>query len=228
MNVTYVTGTDTDVGKTLTTAALAVALAATGARVAVYKPTQTGVFGDEPGDVHEIARLSGIQAVHEGVRLTDPMAPVAAAGRENRELPALACHVDRIAELAAAHDHVLVEGAGGLLVEIDAAGHTLADLAAATREGARTAVVVVCRSSLGTLNHTFLTLEALARRGFAAPALVIGSWPTAPSEVEISNRETLQNHGAAPFLGCLPAGASRLDPRTFRALAPGWLQLSRW
>lgn len=228
MNVTYITGTDTDVGKTLTTAALAVALAATGARVAVYKPTQTGVSGDGHGDVNEVARLSGIQAVHEGVRLTDPMAPVAAASRENRELPAMALHVDRIAELAAAHDHVLVEGAGGLLVELDAEGHTLADLAAATREVARTAFVVVCRSGLGTLNHTFLTLEALARRGFAAPALVIGSWPAAPSEVEISNRETLRNHGAAPFLGCLPAGASRLDPRTFRALAPGWVQLPRW
>ncbi|MHA7306631.1 dethiobiotin synthase [Arthrobacter sp. TMN-49] len=225
MNVTYVTGTDTDVGKTVTTAALAVALSATGATVAVYKPTQTGVSGAGHGDVNEVARLSGVHAVHEGIRLHEPMAPGAAARRERRELPDLAHHVERILALAAVHDHVLVEGAGGLLVELDDQGHNLADLAAATRAAARTAIVVVCRSGLGTLNHTLLTLEALDRRGFPAPSLVIGSWPVAPSEVEISNLETLQSMVGAEFAGFLPAGASLLDPGTFGDLAPQWLQL---
>lgn len=225
MSVTFITGTDTDVGKTLTTAALAVVLSATGASVAVYKPTQTGVPAGGQGDVDEVARLSGIQAALEGIRLDDPMAPRAAAVRANRELPLLTQHVARIAELAASHDHVLVEGAGGLLVELDADGHTLADLAAASSGADAAAFVVVCRSGLGTLNHTALTLEALHRRGFAAPAVVIGSWPAAPSDIELGNRDNLQRTPGTQFLGCLPAGASLLGPRAFRGLAPGWLQL---
>ena len=224
MSVTYITGTDTDVGKTLTTAALAVALSAAGASVAVYKPTQTGVPAGGHGDVDEVARLCGIQSAHEGIRLDDPMAPVAAARRENRGLPELAHHVARIAELAASHDHVLVEGAGGLLVELDAEGRTLADLAAAATGAIGSGFVVVCRSGLGTLNHTALTLEALHHRGFAAPAVVIGAWPAAPSDIEISNLESLRQIPGTQFLGCLPAGASLLEPNIFRTLAPGWLQ----
>ncbi|POH72620.1 dethiobiotin synthase [Arthrobacter glacialis] len=225
MSVTYITGTDTEVGKTLTTAALAVALSAAGAAVAIYKPTQTGVSGSEHGDVDEVSRLSGVHSIHEGIRLGDPMAPRAAAGRANRELPDLTHHVARIAELAASHDHVLVEGAGGLLVELDADSHTLADLAAAATGAALSHFVVVCRSGLGTLNHTALTVEALHRRGFAGPALVIGSWPATPSDVELSNRESLRGTEGTQFLGCLPAGASRLAPRTFRELATQWLHL---
>lgn len=224
MSITYITGTDTDVGKTLTTAALATALNCTGATVAVYKPTQTGVAGGGHGDVEEVARLSGIHAVYEGIRLDDPMAPVAAARREKRELPTLKDHRDRIWELAASHDHVLVEGAGGLLVEIDALGHTLADVAAAVPGG----FVVVCRSGLGTLNHTALTLEALHRRGFASPALVVGSWPAAPSDIELSNREHLEATFGTRFLGCLPAGASKLEPHNFRESASAWLDLPAW
>lgn len=224
--ITYITGTDTDVGKTLTTAALAAALAAGGVAVAVYKPTQTGVSPDGSGDMDEVARLSGVGTVFEGIRLRDPMAPVAASDRENRRLPSLALHVDRITELAAAHDHVLVEGAGGLLVELDAEGHTLADLAAATREAARTNMVVVCRSGLGTLNHTLLTLEALRHRGLPAAGLVIGSWPPSPSDIERGNREYFQALGT-PFLGALPAMASQLEPSAFQQQAPNWLRLPR-
>ncbi|PYI69445.1 dethiobiotin synthase [Arthrobacter livingstonensis] len=221
--ITFVTGTDTDVGKTLTTAALA-AMLADGASVAVYKPTQTGVSPGGAGDMDEVARLSGVGTVFEGIRLLEPMAPVAAAVRENRPLPALADHVDRIKELAASYVHVLVEGAGGLLVELDAEGHTLADLAAATRETARTNMVVVCRSGLGTLNHTQLTLEALRHRGLPAAGLAIGSWPASPSDIEQGNRGYLRGLGT-PYLGSLPAGASQLEPAAFRQLAPQWLRL---
>lgn len=222
--ITFVTGTDTDVGKTLTTAALAAVLAAGGAAVAVYKPTQTGVAPDGAGDMAEVARLSGVRAVYEGIRLRDPMAPVAAAARESRQLPTLGHHLDRITELAASFDHVLVEGAGGLLVELDGDGNTLADLAA---PAARSAIVVVCRSGLGTLNHTLLTLEALERRGVPAAGLVVGSWPPAPSDIEEDNRGYFQQL-ETPFLGALPAGAARLDPHAFRRQAPGWLRPPAW
>ncbi|GAA3695633.1 dethiobiotin synthase [Arthrobacter ginkgonis] len=230
----FVTGTDTGVGKTITTAALAALLSRSGPHgpgdsgpheptagaVAVYKPTQTGVLGDEPGDMDEVRRLAGVPEVFEGVRLKAPMAPPPAAALEGAALPPLAEHVARIEGLARDHRHVLVEGAGGLLVELDGAGHTLADLAAAFPERAGT--VVVCRSGLGTLNHTQLTLEALGRRGLHVAGLVIGSWPEDPDQVELSNREHLRGL-PVPFLGAVPAGASALAPAEFAAGAAGWL-----
>lgn len=225
----FVTGTDTGVGKTITTAALAALLSRTvphgagdsGPRgVAVYKPTQTGVQGDEPGDVDEVRRLAGTPAVFEGVRLKAPMAPPPAAALEGAALPSLAEHVARVEGLVRDHRQVLVEGAGGLLVELDGAGHTLADLAAAFPEQAGT--VVVCRSGLGTLNHTQLTLEALGRRGLRVAGLVIGSWPEHPDEVERSNLAYLRDL-PVPFLGAVPAGAAALATAEFVAGAGGWL-----
>jgi len=228
----FVTGTDTGVGKTITTAALAALLSRPGPDgtgtpgaggregVAVYKPTQTGVLGGEPGDVDEVRRLAGVPEVFEGVRLKAPMAPPPAAALEGAALPSLAEHVARVKGLLRAHRHVLVEGAGGLLVELDGAGHTLADLAGAFPEQAGT--VVVCRSGLGTLNHTQLTLEALGRRGLNVAGLVIGSWPEAPDEVELSNLKHLRGL-PAPFLGAVPAGAPALPPAEFAAGAARWL-----
>jgi dethiobiotin synthetase len=228
----FVTGTDTGVGKTITTAALAALLSRPGpdgARiasmdvregVAVYKPTQTGVSGNEPGDVDEVRRLAVVPEVFEGVRLKAPMAPPPAAALEGAALPPLAEHVARIRGLVRDHRHVLVEGAGGLLVELDGAGHTLADLAAAFPERAGT--VVVCRSGLGTLNHTQLTLEALGRRGLNVAGLVIGSWPVDPDGVELSNLEHLRGL-PVPYLGAIPAGAPALAPAEFVAGAGRWL-----
>ena len=222
--IIFVTGTDTDVGKTVATAALAVALAAAGATVAVYKPTQTGVPSGGRGDMDEVARLSGNAGVHEGIRLSDPMAPAAAALRERRRLPSLQAHVEKILDLAANHDHVLVEGAGGLLVELDGAGNTLANLAAAVEHHETTSVVLVCRSSLGTLNHTQLTLEALHCRGLPTPKLLIGSWPAAPSDIDLSNRQCLESM-ASDFIGALPEGAAALSPAIFRRMAIDWLDI---
>lgn len=128
--VLFVTGTDTGVGKTIVTAALAAALSATGRSVAVYKPTQAGLEAGL-GDIDVVQRLSGVSSVHEGIRLHHPMAPVAAAALEGVELPPLAQHQAAIERLCDAHDVTLVEGAGGLLVELDGEGHTLADLALA-------------------------------------------------------------------------------------------------
>jgi dethiobiotin synthase len=188
--------------------------------VAVYKPTQTGVRGNEPGDVDEVRRLAGVAEAFEGVRLKAPMAPPPAAALEGAALPTLAEHVARIEGLLRDHRHVLVEGAGGLLVELDGAGHTLADLAAAFPERAGT--VVVCRSGLGTLNHTQLTLEALERRGLQVAGLVIGSWPEDPDQVELSNLEHLRGL-PVPFLGAVPAGGPAVAPAAFAAGAAGWL-----
>jgi 8-amino-7-oxononanoate synthase/dethiobiotin synthetase len=216
--ILLITGTDTDVGKTIATAALAATLAARGQTVAVYKPVQAGTY-DGGGDIDVVRRLAGTSDVHEGIRLADPMAPVAAARRSGVALPPIQAHVRAVERLADTHDHTLVEGAGGLLVHLDGQCHTLADLAAGCARP--TATVLVCRAGLGTLNHTELTLEALNRRELPVLGLLIGSWPRRPSQIDESNRAYL---AALPvgLLGAVPEQAAILDPAAFRVQAVGW------
>jgi dethiobiotin synthetase len=216
--VIVVTGTDTDVGKTVVTAAVCATLRAAGLRVTAYKPTQTGVGPQAAGDMAEVARLSGI-TTHEGVRLLAPMAPRPAALLEDSTLPTLDDHRATITALARDHDHVVVEGAGGLLVELTGAGATLADLARLTAD---CAVIVVVRSGLGTLNHTMLTREALGRRGIRQLGVVIGAWPSEPTVIETTNRDHLAQLPEG-LIGAVPSGAPRLEPAAFCAAAPGWL-----
>jgi dethiobiotin synthase len=189
----------------------------TGRSVAVYKPCQSGA-ADGDSDAAEIVRLAGAVTAEAGVVLQDPMAPVAAAAIDGTPLPSLAAHAERIRELAGAHDHVLVEGAGGLLVELDSVGGTLADLGSLLAA----AFVVVARPGLGTLNHTALTLEALSARGLDVLGVVLGSWPASPDAVHHSNRQVLGTL-PVPLLGALPGRASELSPADFRAGAAAWL-----
>jgi dethiobiotin synthetase len=218
-DIILVTGTDTGVGKTITTAALTAALQGRGRSVAVYKPCQSGAAAGD-SDTTEIVRLTGLPTAETGVVLQEPLAPVAAAAVDGKALPPLPAHADRIRELAASHDHVLVEGAGGLLVELDSAGGTLAELGALLAPAA--AFVLVARPALGTLNHTALSLEALLHRGLRVLGVVLGSWPGDPDLVHQSNRQVLQSWHA-PFLGAIPERASELSPAVFRADAAAWL-----
>jgi dethiobiotin synthetase len=216
--VILVTGTDTGVGKTITTAALAAVLQGAGRSVAVYKPCQSGAAcGDS--DAAEIVRLAGAVTAETGVVLQEPLAPAAAAAVEGKPLPGLAAHAGRVRELAASHQHVLVEGAGGLLVDVDSHGGTLADLGISLAA----AFVLVARPGLGTLNHTALTLEALTARNLQVLGVVLGSWPGDPGLVHHSNREVLGSL-QVPFLGALPERAAELAPADFRAGAMVWLK----
>ena len=227
--VLVVTGTNTGVGKTIATAALAVALRARGLRVAVAKPTQTGASSEEPGDLQEVCRLAGSAGLTawEGVRLRDPLAPASAARTEGRSIPTVTEHARAVAELAGGHDVVLVEGAGGLLVELDSAGGTLADLAVALRyKGIGVGVVVVAAPGLGTLNHTALTVEALRARSLPIVGVVVGSWPQPPAEPDLAMRENLADLprvAGSALLGVLPDGAGALAPDDFQAAAVEWL-----
>lgn len=219
MSVLVVTGTSTDVGKTVVTAALAVDAVASGLRVAVCKPAQTGVADNEPGDLQEIRRLAG-DSVHlaEFARYPDPLAPDTAARRSGRRLLELDEVVDEIRRIDAAHDLTLVEGAGGLLVRLGAGGFTLADVAAALGAPA----VVVAAAGLGTLNHTALTVSALRSAGVECPGVIIGSWPAAPGLAERCNLDDLPEVVEVPVLGRIPAGSAALDQSDFAAHAPGW------
>jgi dethiobiotin synthetase len=219
MTVLVVTGTGTEVGKTVTTAAVAAVALASGRSVAVLKPAQTGVRPDERGDADEVARLAGSVTVRELARYPEPLAPATAARRAG--LPAV--HPEDVAEtaakLAADHDLVLVEGAGGLLVRFDEEGGTLADTARLL--GAP--VLLVASAGLGTLNTTELTARELAARGVELAGVVIGSWPEAPDLASRCNLADLPVVADAPLVGAVPAGAGGLPPAAFRAAAGGWL-----
>ncbi|MBW1603319.1 ATP-dependent dethiobiotin synthetase BioD [Streptomyces sp. JJ66] len=220
MSVWCVSGTGTEVGKTVTVAALAACAVAEGQRVAVVKAAQTGVTAGEPGDVAEVLRLTGDAVTGlELARYPEPLAPETAARRAGLPYPRPADVAQAATRLAAEHDLVLVEGAGGLLVRFDDAGATLADVARLLDAP----VVVVAAAGLGTLNTTALTAEALAARGLDCPGVVIGSWPEQADLAARCNLVDLPVAAGAPLAGVLPQGAGALDAAAFRAAAPGWL-----
>jgi dethiobiotin synthetase len=227
--IVVVTGTGTEVGKTITTAALVAVAHARHERVAVVKPVQTGLAPGEPGDLTDIDRLAGPVETHEPVRLPDPLAPDTAARVAGRAIPAVAEHAAYVDGLARRGDLdvVLVEGAGGLLVRLDAAGGTLADLAAAlVAAGLEVTCVVVCAAGLGTLNHSALTAEALRARRLPCAGFVVGSWPQPPDQADLAmrcNLEDLPTSTGLPLLGVLPAGAGVLPRGQFSSAASGWL-----
>ncbi|MBU3751471.1 MAG: ATP-dependent dethiobiotin synthetase BioD [Mycobacterium sp.] len=224
MSVLVVTGTGTGVGKTIATAALASCARGQGIPVAVCKPVQTGagVDGDGDDDLADVGRLSGAQELVSVARYPEPLAPVAAAELVGRPLPTAQEMLSAIEAVDQPGRLTLVEGAGGLLVEIGAGGVTLRHLA--TELGAP--VLVVCGPGLGTLNHTALTLEALANQGLRCAGLVIGSWPAEPGAAETSNRVALA--GLAPVRAVLPDGSGRLTRADFAEMSraafdAGWV-----
>ncbi|MFF6780648.1 dethiobiotin synthase [Streptomyces sp. NPDC012510] len=219
MTVLVITGTGTEVGKTVTTAAVAAVAVASGRSVAVLKPAQTGVRPDERGDADEVARLAGAVTARELARYPEPLAPATAARRSG--LPPVRPEevAEAAAKLAVEHDLVLVEGAGGLLVRFDEAGGTLADTAGLL--GAP--VLLVASAGLGTLNTTELTARELGSRELELAGVVIGSWPDAPDLASRCNLADLPVVAGVPLLGAVPAGAGALEPAEFRARAASWL-----
>ncbi|MEE1774049.1 dethiobiotin synthase [Streptomyces sp. JV185] len=218
MTVLVVTGTGTEIGKTVVTAA--VAAACPDRRVAVLKPAQTGLAPGQPGDAAEVARLAGghVTAV-ELARFPEPLAPATAARRSG--LPPVRPYeiAEAARKLATEHDLVLIEGAGGLLVRFDDEGSTLADAARLLAAP----VLVVTPPGLGTLNATALTSEALRNRGLECLGVVVGSMPAEPDLAARCNLADLPVVAGAPLLGAVPAGAGALEPADFRARSRSWL-----
>ena len=216
--IVLVTGTDTDVGKTIVTSAIAAAAQAAGLRVAVIKPGQTGTAEGGPTDIDQITHLARPHTTRTLASYPEPLAPLAAARVAGMAPLELYEVVDAVRAEADKHDLVLVEGAGGLLVPMGVRpsgdAWTVADLA--TTLGGQT--IVVARAGLGTLNHTALTLEALDRRGVPAK-VVLGAWPAEPELVHWANLTELVPH----LVGALPDGAGGMEPGVFQRSAPGWL-----
>ena len=212
MSILFVSGTDTGVGKTIATAALACHARLAGLDVAVCKPVQTGTQ-DGDNDLAEVARLAGVDNLYSLATFPEPLAPRAAAERVGSRLPGKAELLDLVKAADRPGRLTLVEGAGGLLVEIGAEATTLRDLAAAV--GAP--VLTVVAPGLGTLNHTALTLEALAAHDIPGAGLVIGSWPAHPGVAEVDNRDALAR--MAPVRAALPTGVASLGRTDFERIS---------
>ena len=230
MTILCVTGTGTDVGKTIATAAIAGLLRSHGEKVVVVKPAQTGYPGTgdgagQGGDLDDVARLTGVTDLHGFARYPEPMAPLAAARRVGMEPLVLDDVAARITALDGPDRTVLVEGAGGLLVRLgadgpgDAGQWGLPELAAHL-PGAKT--VVVTSLGLGSLNVAELTVEVARARGMDVIGLVGGSLPAGDDPIVVTNLEDLPHLTGVDVLGCVPEGSGALGREEFLAAAPGW------
>jgi dethiobiotin synthetase len=205
--IRFVTGTDTGVGKTVAAAALCRAERAAGRTVLYAKPVQTGLERAEAGDAAFVAAAAKVPVV-ECLRFPEPLAPAVAAERAGAVIDVDALLTDLV-KAGDGFDRLVVEGAGGLLVPLRG-DVTMADLAGALGAG----LVIVTRPTLGTLNHTALTLEAADTRRLPVDGLVISGWPADPGVTEQTNLERLS--AMAPVLGLLPSypGLDTADPAT--------------
>jgi len=185
----FITGTDTGVGKTVVSCALARGLREAGVDVGVMKPAETGVLAAGPLDALALIQAAQVEDELElvcPVQFEVPAAPQASAIAAHQVV-----RVDRIQrayeELLSRHSFMLVEGAGGLLVPLDEKT-TMADLA----EKLELPVLIVARASLGTINHTLLTLEACATRCLDVVGVVLSHGAGVLSDADAQNLEILK------------------------------------
>ncbi|MEV0390063.1 ATP-dependent dethiobiotin synthetase BioD [Nonomuraea sp. NPDC050643] len=215
MSVLVVTGTAAGVGKTVVAAAVTALALGRGWPAAVVKLAQTGLAAGADGDVDRVIRLSGAATTFELARFPDRLSPAAAARTSGMPPVSLSGAAGLVRELAESNRLVVVEGTGGLLERYDEDGATVAGLARALRAQ----VLVVVRAGGDTVNHTALTLEALANRGLDLAGLVIGRWPEPPGPAERGSVADLEMLAARPLAGALPEGAGDLDPKAFAEVA---------
>jgi len=192
----FVTGTGTEVGKTVVAAAIARTAAAGGARVAVFKPAVSGLddsaeSGEEP-DHELLRRAAGSSQSDDDVapyRYGPPVSPHLGAELAGEEIDPAALRA-AAARAAAGADLLVCEGVGGFLVPLTL-GYLVRDLA----RDLDLPVVVAAAPHLGTINHTLLTIEGVRAVGLEVAAVVLTPWPAEPSAMERSNRDAIARLG---------------------------------
>lgn len=193
----FVTGTGTEVGKTVVAATIARTLADKGTKVAVFKPAVTGLDEGVETDYELLRRASGSSQSDEEIapyRYGPPASPHLAAALAGEEIdPERLRQAARVAGDGA--ETIVCEGVGGLLVPL-APTYLVRDLAADLGYP----LVVVAGPGLGTINHTLLTIEAARAAGLEVASVVLNPWPPQPSEIERSNRETIAALAQVPIL----------------------------
>jgi len=204
----FITGTDTDVGKTYVTCAIARGLRNAGVDVGVMKPAETGVPETGPADALALREAAGVNDPIDLIcplQYLMPAAPNAAARAEGRDVP-----IEKIEsayrDLAKRHELMLVEGAGGLLVPVDDESD-MGDLA----KRLELPVLVVARAALGTINHTLLTVEALEQRSIPIIGVVISHSGGVLSEADSGNLAVLRERLGDQLIGEFGAGGASSD-----------------
>jgi dethiobiotin synthetase len=199
----FITGTDTDCGKTFVTALLVKAARAAGVDAIGAKPFCCG----PRTDVEILAEASS------GVESLDAINPIwlrtSAAPRACELLGEPAADFSKalsvMRALAQKHEQVFCEGAGGWLVPI-AKDYTIADFAAELAWP----VIVVVRNKLGALNHTLLTLESIRRRGLSLAGIILNDLEGQPDEATRTNRQVLEENCGCPILTEITRGQTAL------------------
>jgi dethiobiotin synthetase len=193
----FVTGTDTEVGKSVLAASICAALAARGQRVAAFKPVVTGL-DEQPGafgrDHELLASAANSGQTPDDVapyRFGPPVSPHLAA-----ELAGVTIEPAELLATARAHELVVCEGVGGLLVPITP-GYLVRDLAV----DLGLPVVIAARPGLGTISHSLLTVEAARATGLHVAGVVMTPWTERPSPMERSNRTTVDQLGRVAVSG---------------------------
>ena len=200
----FITGTDTGVGKTVVAAVMARLLRMRGVNIGVMKPVTSGCSAQEGGLVSDDALLlcqaAGVACSDDVApyRLREPVAPAEAARKDG-----IVIDFARIGEsfdrLAASHDFVIVEGAGGLMVPL-AGGLLVADLA----RQLGLSLLVVARPGLGTINHTVLTCFAAQQMELKVAGVIVNNYPVSPNLAERSAPHHIGSLCGAPVLGIWP------------------------
>ncbi len=219
----FITGTDTDVGKTWVTSILARDLVKSGRRPGVFKPACSGAEESDDGtlrwrDVEQLAEAAGVPERQRNsicpLLLKAPLAPPVAARLEKRNI-CLSLIQQAFHQVCEQHELVLVEGVGGLLCPLTD-DETVADFAALTGFP----LIIVARLGLGTINHTLLTVEAATHRALPVAGVVLNDVDKSDGSPDAETNVTeLEQRLDCPLLGIVPFGADRVCLRDGRTTA---------
>ncbi|MFQ5715784.1 MAG: dethiobiotin synthase [Nitrospinales bacterium] len=208
----FITGTDTGVGKTVVTACLLSLFRERGLNAGVMKPLETGVEPGERSDAEFLLQTAGLEdrlADVSPYRFRSAASPYLAAQLENRRVEPGKI-IEAFRRLTAAYDPLLVEGIGGLLAPI-ASGYLVADLAS----DLGLPLIVVSRFSLGTINHTLLTLETAKARGIEVRGVIFNHLDSAGlNSMEERNPGIVQELSGVRVLGACPFIVN-VSPKSF-------------
>ncbi|MCI3918670.1 dethiobiotin synthase [Paenibacillus sp. TRM 82003] len=201
----FVTGTDTGVGKTVVASVLAPAIARrlhAGARVALWKPVQTGAAEGSPqADSNRLVSGSGLPIDEPDIStytFPDPVVPWMAAQREGSRI-SFAQLTEEGRERLNANDYTVVEGSGGLAVPLTDR-HLTGDLAAALD----LPLLIVARPGVGSVNHTLLTLAYARGLGLRPIGVVLNGYREGMADIMLENAMMIERFGDVPIVGKLP------------------------
>lgn len=197
----FITGTDTDVGKTVATATIASCLKSSGKKVAAMKPIQTGTDTQKILDIEFVYRVLDEEFLIDDVcpyRFTEPLSPKLASEISGEEIN-INTIVSAFRKLHDKFEHLIVEGAGGIMAPIKK-DYFMSDLIC----DMDIPLIIVARPDLGTINHTLLTIEYAKYKCLDVMGVIINKYPPEPGYAELTNPNEISAISGVPILGIIP------------------------